>query len=135
MAFKTFTVTPRAAPIPLLLAAAIKEGLPLDHFDTEQAFVRSDIDAENDLRLPPGCGPLSQKIVKLNKGVYRFRQASRSWPLLLSSKLESFVFDQSLLDPCVFRPFAEGSKHKLTLVVIAYLDLIVAGKDKHADPP
>ena len=31
------------------------------------------------MRLPEGCGAQSWKIVKLNKGLYGLRQASRQW--------------------------------------------------------
>lgn len=56
--FDNFAATPNAASIRLLLATASKEGQPLSHLDTEQAFIRSDIDAETFGGLPTGCGPL-----------------------------------------------------------------------------
>lgn len=39
---QTFAATPYAAPVLLLVATAVKEGLPLSPFDSIQAFVRSD---------------------------------------------------------------------------------------------
>ena len=57
--------------------------LDLRHFDVEQAFVQSDLDAEIYLRLPPGCGAMSGKVVRLNKSVYGLKQASRTWYQLL----------------------------------------------------
>lgn len=113
----------------MFLATAVKEGLPLSHFGMEQVYVRSDVDAEGPLRFPSGCGPLSQEVVKLNKATYGLKQASRSWSLLPTLKLESFRFEQSLSDSCIFRLFEEGSKGKLKMVIIAYSvdDLIVAG--------
>lgn len=51
----------------------------LSHFDTEQDFVRLDIDTEIYSRLPPRCGPLSQKVLMLKKANYGSKQASRRW--------------------------------------------------------
>lgn len=67
--FETLAATPNVASTLLLVATAVKEELPLGHFDTEQAFVRSDSDTEIYLRLTPVCGPFFQMIFQLNKAI------------------------------------------------------------------
>lgn len=87
--------TPNTASIRLHLASAVKEGFSLSHFDTEQVFLRSDIDTETYFRLPPGYVVLSKKVVKLYEAIYGLKHASQQWSLLSSSELESSRFEQS----------------------------------------
>lgn len=117
--FDTFTATSTAASIRLFLAMGVKEGLPSSHFDTEQAIVRSGIDTDIYLRLTPGTGPLSQNSVILNKESYSLKQASRRWLILVTSRPESFGFEQPLSDPCVDRLFEKNDNKKLKMAVIA----------------
>ena len=46
---------------------------------------------------------MSGKVVLLNKALYGLKQSGRSWYKLLSSTLVECVFEQCLVDPCVFR--------------------------------
>ena len=71
--------------------------------DVDQAFIQSDVDTELFLRLPTGCGRLSNKAVRLNKAIYGLKQRGRSWYELLWSTLVECGFDQCLVDPCMFR--------------------------------
>ena len=61
----------------LLSAIACEVDLEVCHFDVEQTFVQSKLDADVFLRLPKGYGRLSGKIVRLNKNLYELKQASR----------------------------------------------------------
>lgn len=106
--------------MPLLLVTALKEGLHLSYFDIEQAFGRSGIDADICLRLPPGRGSLSQKLVGLKKTIYALKQANTKWIVLMFSQIESFGFEQSLSDPCVYRLFEKGSNTGLKVIVTAW---------------
>ena len=72
--------------------------------DVDQAFIQSDLDTEIFLRLPPGCGRLPGKVVRLNKALYGLKQSGRSWYKLLSSTLVECGFEQCLVGTCVFQP-------------------------------
>ena len=76
---ETFAPTPAAFCFRLLGAAACELGLDLCHFDAEQAFVQSSLEEDVFMRLPPGCGEMLGKIVRLNRSLYGLKQASRSW--------------------------------------------------------
>ena len=78
----------------LLSAIACELDLDVCHFDAEQAFVQSELDEDVFLRLPRGCGRLSGKIVRLNKSLYRLKQASRSWHAHLTTCLKTLGFQQ-----------------------------------------
>lgn len=51
----------------------------LDVIDVDQCFVQSDLDKDIFLRLLKECGDLSSKVVRLNKRLYRLKQASRTY--------------------------------------------------------
>ena len=95
---EVFSPTANAATIRLLVALANTHGWDLSHFDIEQAFIQSDLDFEIYMRLPPGCGSMSGKIVRLNRSIYGLKQSARQfykllhgWPLVhLTGKLSAF---------------------------------------------
>ena len=65
----------------------------------EQAYVQSELDFVIFMRLPPGCGTMSGKIVRLNKSLYGFKTAARQFYKLLVSRLVKIGFEQRLSDP------------------------------------
>ena len=70
--------------------------------DVDKAFTQSELDTELFLRLPPGYGRLSGKVVRRNKALYGLRQSGRSWYNLLSSTLVECGCEHCLVDPFVF---------------------------------
>ena len=61
---ETFSPTANAASMRLLVALACKYNLELLHWDIEQAFVQSKLDHEVFMKLPPGWGSTSGKVVR-----------------------------------------------------------------------
>ena len=61
------------------------------------------------MRLPPGCGEMSGKIVRLNLSLYGLKQASRSWHNHLLTHMKYLGFEQSPADACVMRLIESGS--------------------------
>ena len=49
---------------------ACKLDWDLRHLDVDQAFFQSELDTDIYFRLPPGCGTVSGKIVRLRKALY-----------------------------------------------------------------
>ena len=76
--FDTFSPCPSAMSIRLLAALACELDLDYCHFDAEQAFVQSDLGEVVYIRLPPGCGALSGKVVRLRRSLYGLNQALRT---------------------------------------------------------
>ena len=54
------------------------------------------------MRLPPGCGRLSGKIVRLNKSLYDLKQASRQWHAHLTRCLQTLWVSCSVWPMHVF---------------------------------
>ena len=76
---ETTSPTPAAAPVKMIAAVAYEKGLPVYHLDVSQAFVQAPLKEEIFMRLPPGCGELSGKIVRLQKCQYGHKQAGSEW--------------------------------------------------------
>ena len=104
-------------------AIACELDFDLCHFDAEQAFVQSSLEEDVFMRLPPGCGEMSGKIVRLNRSLYGLKQASRSWHNHLITHMKSLGFEQSLADACVLRLIESGS---VSIVTVVHVDDIFA---------
>ena len=80
------------------------------------------------MRLPPGCGKLSGRIVRLLKCQYGLKQAGREWHLLLVKWLvEVMGMEQSKAEPCIFRKMING---KVTLMIGVHVDDIIVSGEK-----
>lgn len=115
----------------LLAAYACEQDLGLYHLDIDQAFIRADLSETVFMRLPPGCGVLSGKVVKLNKSLYGLRQASRQWFRMLKSILLALGFEQCKADAGVFRLIDGG---KIGVVLVFHVDdIFVIGEKERCD--
>ena len=83
---KTTSSTPAAAPVKMIVAVDNQKGLPVYHLNVSQAFVQAPLKEESYMRLPPGCGGLSGKNVRLQKCQYGLKQAGREWQLFFANK-------------------------------------------------
>ncbi|CAB1112906.1 unnamed protein product [Ectocarpus sp. CCAP 1310/34] len=128
---ETFSPTANAASHRLVVALACKYNLELLHWDIEQAFVQSELDYEVFMKLPPGCGSMSGKVVRLNKSLYGLKQASRTFYKRLVSELKRIGFEQSMSDPCVLR-FMMGDE-VVGMVAIHVDDILYAGTKSLAE--
>ena len=57
-----------------------------------KAFVQSMLGHEVFMKLPPGCGSMSGKVVRLNKSLYGLQRASRTFYKRLVSDLKRIGF-------------------------------------------
>ena len=77
------------------------------------------------MKLPPGCGSMSGKVVRLGKSLYGLRQASRTFNKRLVQDLKTIGFEQCLTDPSVLR-FMMGDE-VIRMNVIHVDDILYAG--------
>ena len=85
--FDYFSLTASTTSNRLVAAMACKLDWELRHLDADQAFIQSELDTEIFLRLPPGCGRLSGKVVRLNKALHGLKQSGRPCYKLLPPTL------------------------------------------------
>ena len=108
------------ASIRLLAAIACAFGWDLCHFDAEQAFIQSKLDEVVFIHLPPGCGELSSKVVKLGRSLYGLRQSSRTWHDHLMRGLRYLGFESCAADAwCVMRLIEHSV---VVIVVVVHVD-------------
>ena len=128
---ETFAPTVSSSCVRLLSAIACECDLDLRHFDVDQAFVLSDLEKDVYLRLPKGCGDLSEKVVRLSKRLYGLKQASRTWHAHLATCLKRLGFEQCMTDVCVFRMIKDG---RVTITAVVHVDDIFAvGQKERCD--
>ena len=97
---ETTSPTPASAPVKMLAVVANELDLPVFHLDVSQAFVQASLEEEINMRLPPGCGELSNRVVKLLKCQYGLKQAGREWHLLLVNWLVGVMgLEQCKVEP------------------------------------
>ena len=101
--FETFLPYPSVASIWLLAAIVCEVGWDLCHFDADQDFLQSKLDEVVLIRLHPGCGELSGKVVKLGQNLYGLRQLSRTWHNHLMRGLKCLGFEPCAADAGVMR--------------------------------
>ena len=77
--FETFAPTASATSDRLVVAMECKLDWDLRHLDVDQASIQSELHTDIYLRLLPGCGPVSGKVVLLNKPLYGLKQSGRAW--------------------------------------------------------
>ena len=117
--------------IRLLAALACKLDLDLCHFYAEQAFVQSGLDEVVYIRLPPGCGALPGKVVRLRRSLYGLKQASRTWRYHLVRGMKALGFEQCEADACAMRLVEDGG---VSVVVVVHVDDIFAiGRKSRCD--
>ena len=117
--FETFSPCPSVASIWLLDAIACEFGWDLCHFDAEQAFVQSKLEELVFIRLPPGYGEISGKVVKLGRSLYGLRQSSRTWHSHLMRGFKGLGFESCAADACVMRLIEHNV---VVMVVIVHVD-------------
>ena len=113
-------------------AIANEKGLPVFHLDVSQAFVQAPLEEEIHMHLPPGCGELSGKVVKLLKCQYGVKQAGREWHFFLVTWLvEKIGMEQCKAEQCVFCTIF---KNEVSLMVGVHVDdIIVSGEQDLCD--
>ena len=75
------------------------------------------------MRLPPGCGEPSGKVVTLLKCQYGLKQAGREWHLLLVTwPVEKIGMEQCKAEPCVFRKIINN---EVSVMVGVHVDDII----------
>ena len=61
------------------------------------------------IRLPPGGGALSGKVVRLRRSLYDLKQASQTWHYHLVRGMEALGFEQCEADACVMSLVEDGA--------------------------
>jgi hypothetical protein len=104
--FETFTPIERWFAIRLMIIFGIIFCWAIQQVDFVMAYPQASIEMDIYMELPQGIqtkhGSLREHVLKLEKNIYRQKQAGRVWNSFLVDKLTSIGFTTSLIDDCVF---------------------------------
>jgi hypothetical protein len=119
----TFSPVVKPATIRLVVSLAVSQNWSLKQLDVHNAFLHEDLEEEVFMRQPPGFEDkhAPHHICKLNKAIYRLKQAPRAWYSMLSTKLICLAFSASKADSSLF--FYSDSS--CTMFVLVYVDYII----------
>ena len=129
--WQTFSPVARTSTIRLQIAIATREDMELKHLDFKSAFLQGTLKEDLYMELPEGWhqhlvgmmkkkGVLlnASKIIKLKKGIYGLKQASRIWYQSMSKLFIALGFKQSASDTCLFL-FTHG---KARIIITTWVD-------------
>ena len=66
------------------------------------------------------------KVYKLKMSIYGIKQASRSWNIRFNEAIKSYGFEQSLVEPCVYKQI---DKDNVVFLVIYVDDILLIGNN------
>ena len=66
-------------------------------------------------------------VYKLNKSIYGLKQASRQWYLKFDEVISSFIFEENVMDQCIYQK-VNGSK--FCFLVLYVDDILLVANDK-----
>ena len=117
---ETFSPVVKHEAIKLLLAIAINEGLKIHHLDISTAFLYGKIDETVYIEAPDWLKEELDEgeVLKLNKGLYGLKQASRLWNETLVSFFHNLGFKQLDAENCIF--------YSNKLIIAVYVDDMMA---------
>lgn len=117
---ETYSPVVRYDSVRAVLSLAAAEDLEMVQFDVRTAFLYGELDEELYMEIPKGIKSVDNKnyAVRLKKGLYGLKQASRNWNFKFVEFLNIFKMKQSTADPCVFNGCIDNNK----IIILLYVD-------------
>ena len=106
----------------VLLARVATEDLEMIQFDVKTAFLHGSLNEEIHMELPKGVcvegeENVASVVCRLNKSLYRLKQAPRCWNMKFNNFLRKFNLMETDADKCIYIGKWEGSTVYLALFV------------------
>ena len=73
--------------------------------DVKTTFLNENLEEKIYMTQPEGCisSGRANQVCKLNKSIYRLKQASRSWNIYFDKIIKSFGFIKNMDEPCTYK--------------------------------
>ncbi|TYJ96627.1 gag/pol protein [Cucumis melo var. makuwa] len=114
--------------IRILLSIAAYFDYEIWQMDVKIAFLNGNLEETIYMQQPEGfiTPGQEQKVCKLNRSIYRLKQASRSWNIRFDTATKSYGFDQIVDEPCVNKRIINN----LVAFLVLYVDdILLIGND------
>ncbi|KAK8663400.1 hypothetical protein V6N13_083221 [Hibiscus sabdariffa] len=103
--YETFSPVAMFKSIRILLAVAAFHDYEIWQMDVKTAFLNGKLEEDVYMTQPEGfvTPENAGKVCKLQKSIYRLKQASRSWNLRFNEAIQDFGFIRNEDEPCVYK--------------------------------
>ena len=126
----TFSPMAKLTTVRLLLALAVISKWNLRQMDVNYAFLHGDLNEEVYMVIPQGMNPKKLGLVcRIQRSLYRLKQASRKWYVRLSSFLISHGYKQCASNYSLFIKH----QHNSITTLLVYVDDIVLSRNNFTE--
>ncbi|KAG8485844.1 hypothetical protein CXB51_019240 [Gossypium anomalum] len=114
--------------IRILLAIVVFHDYEIWQMGIKTAFLNGKLEEDVYMTQPKGfVNPKdARKICKLQRSIYRLKQASRIWNLRFNNAIKEFGFIKNEDEPCVYKKVSGGT---ITFLVLYVDDILIMGND------
>jgi hypothetical protein len=125
---ETFSPVVKMVTVRCLISIAVNKGWPLYQLDVNNAFLYGDLNEDVYMILPKGFnGGDDSRVCKLNKSLYRLKQAPRQWNAKLTTALVEHGFVQSKFDYSLYIK----QSGTVSIYLLVYVDdIVITGNDE-----
>lgn len=124
----SFSPVAKVVTVRILLSLSASNNWFLHQLDINNAFLHGYLEEEVYLIPPQGYHKAKEgEVCKLNKSLYRLKQASRQWHIEFCNKILSFGFKQSAHDHCLF---VKGEGSDFMALVVYVDDVLITGPNE-----
>ncbi|TYK03188.1 gag/pol protein [Cucumis melo var. makuwa] len=125
---ETFFPVSMLKSIRVLLSIVAFYNYEIWKMDVKTAFLNDNLEEIIFISQPEGfiTQGQEQKVCKLNRSIYGFKQASRSWNIRFDTAIKSYGFDQNVDEPCVYK---KNNKGKVAFLVLYVDDILLIEND------
>ena len=115
--------------IKIILSLTAHFGWAIHQFDIKNGFLHGSLEKEVYMEIPPSYGAIDEgnKVCRLKKALYGFKQTPRAWFGRLTQAMVSLGYRQSQGDHSLFIKHSQNGK--LTLLLV-YVDMIITSDDE-----
>ncbi len=125
---ETFSPVAMFKSIRILLAIAAFHDYEIWQMDVKTAFLNGKLEEDVYMTQPEGfVNPKdARKVCKLQRSIYKLKQASRSWNLRFNDAIKEFGFIKNEDEPCVYKKVSGST---ITFLVLYVDDILIIGND------
>ena len=126
---KTFSHVSKKDSLRIIMALVAHFDFDLHQMDVKTEFLNGNIEEEVYMKQPEGSSSSEGEhlVCKLKKSIYGLKQASCQWYLKFHEVIASFVFEDNVMDQCIYQ---KVNVSKICFLVLYVDDIFLTTNDK-----